>query len=478
MYRIEDVLRVEVVTMFAVYMGMTAAIFTVMHSTNPKPYMDEIFHVPQAQKYCNGTYDSWDPKITTLPGLYLFSSGVLGCCVTCSVFNLRMVNFIFAMGNFYVIYKLVRKIQGYAPSAAAFTAFTLCHFPLLHFFTFFYYTDTGSTFMILLMYLLSLHEYHVTASFIGYVAVLFRQTNIVWVFFAAMVAASDVVFDLIGDVLEGDLPNANLYYVAGAVVREFTSEFLSNITSGGERVQTGLFHAGVRTVVDLIKELFGSLWGYGLVGLGFILFLIFNGGIVVGDKDAHVSVFHLPQLFYFAGFSVFFCGAHVLSITNVRSALQTLRRRIFLVIAALAVSYAGVWFCTHAHPYLLADNRHFTFYIWRKVFMQHQAIKFALVPGYILCLIIMQRALNHMNVAWRAIYFFCVFVSLVPQQLLEFRYFIIPYLIFRLHLISPSFQSTVVEWMVYLTVDIVTLFLYLYKPFYLEGSCETQRFMW
>ena len=38
------------------------------------------------------------------------------------------------------------------------------------------------------------------------------------------------------------------------------------------------------------------------------------------------------QLFYFAGFSVLFCGAHVLSITNVRSALQTLRRRIFLVI--------------------------------------------------------------------------------------------------------------------------------------------------
>ena len=61
----------------------------------------------------------------------------------CTVFNLRLVNFIFAMGNFYVIYQLARKIQGYAPSAAAFTAFTLSHFPVLHFFTFFYYTDTG-----------------------------------------------------------------------------------------------------------------------------------------------------------------------------------------------------------------------------------------------------------------------------------------------------------------------------------------------
>jgi hypothetical protein len=30
---------------------------------------DEIFHVPQAQLYCRGTYDRWDPSITTPPGL-------------------------------------------------------------------------------------------------------------------------------------------------------------------------------------------------------------------------------------------------------------------------------------------------------------------------------------------------------------------------------------------------------------------------
>lgn len=475
---VEDVLRVEGVTLFAVYLAMTASIFTIMHSANPKPYMDEIFHIPQAQKYCNGSFDSWDPKITTLPGLYLFSCGILGCCVKCSVFNLRMTNLVFAIGNFYVIYKLVRKIQGYAPSAAAFTAFTLCHFPLLHFFTFFYYTDPGSTFLVLLMYLLSLHEYHVTASFIGYVAVLFRQTNIVWVFFAAMVATSDVVFDLVGDILEGDMPNANLFYVTGAVIGEFATEFCSNISFRGEEVRPGLFHAGLTTVKDLLKQLFGSLWGYGLVGLGFVGFLIVNGGIVVGDKAAHVSVFHLPQLFYFAGFSVCFCGAHVLSKTTLRSAWHTLKNRMLLVIAALLLGGGGVWLFTHAHPYLLADNRHFTFYIWRQVFMRHDAIKYAFVPGYILCLIIMQRSLSHMHVAWRSIYFFCVFISLVPQQLLEFRYFIIPYMIFRLHLISPSFQSTVIEWIMYLTVDIVTLFLYLYKPFQWEGSSETQRFMW
>jgi len=30
--------------------------------------MDEIFHVPQAKRYCEYDFDTWDPKITTLPG--------------------------------------------------------------------------------------------------------------------------------------------------------------------------------------------------------------------------------------------------------------------------------------------------------------------------------------------------------------------------------------------------------------------------
>jgi hypothetical protein len=74
---------------------------------------------------------------------------------------------------------------------------------------------------------------------IGYLAVLFRQTNIVWVFFAAMVAVSDVVFDLIGDVLEDGVPSANLFYFTGGLMKEFTSEFFANITSRGEQVQSG-----------------------------------------------------------------------------------------------------------------------------------------------------------------------------------------------------------------------------------------------
>nr|POE83052.1 dol-p-glc:glc(2)man(9)glcnac(2)-pp-dol alpha-1,2-glucosyltransferase [Quercus suber] len=39
----------------------------------PEPYMDEIFHIPQAQQYCIANFRSWDPMITTPPGLYYLS---------------------------------------------------------------------------------------------------------------------------------------------------------------------------------------------------------------------------------------------------------------------------------------------------------------------------------------------------------------------------------------------------------------------
>lgn len=37
--------------------------------TNLKKKQDEIFHIPQAQQYCQGDYLTWDPKLTTPPGL-------------------------------------------------------------------------------------------------------------------------------------------------------------------------------------------------------------------------------------------------------------------------------------------------------------------------------------------------------------------------------------------------------------------------
>ena len=40
----------------AIYGAVTLILATQIHSRIPSPYMDEIFHVPQAQKYCMGNF--------------------------------------------------------------------------------------------------------------------------------------------------------------------------------------------------------------------------------------------------------------------------------------------------------------------------------------------------------------------------------------------------------------------------------------
>lgn len=50
------------------FIGLCVSLALLVSHVVPDPYMDEIFHVPQAQRYCKGDM-TWDPMITTLPGV-------------------------------------------------------------------------------------------------------------------------------------------------------------------------------------------------------------------------------------------------------------------------------------------------------------------------------------------------------------------------------------------------------------------------
>ena len=51
------------------FVGLHAAGFAIVTRVAKEPYIDEIFHVPQAQAYCQGHFGYWNDKITTPPGL-------------------------------------------------------------------------------------------------------------------------------------------------------------------------------------------------------------------------------------------------------------------------------------------------------------------------------------------------------------------------------------------------------------------------
>ena len=45
----------------------------------------------------------------------------------------------------------------------------------------------------------------------------------------------------------------------------------------------------------------------------------------------------------------------------------------------------------YAHPFLLSDNRHYTFYLWKNVFRRHNLAKYCAIPIYVYSLWCMQR---------------------------------------------------------------------------------------
>ena len=116
--------------------------FYLVQKRAPYPLIDEIFHVPQAQKYCAHEFWYWDSKITTPPGLYLFS--VVFKEITrlpCTVTFLRATNVL----NIFIIHLLVKRISGNNLKAIA-----VASNPLLLTFSCLYYTDVLSITTILL----------------------------------------------------------------------------------------------------------------------------------------------------------------------------------------------------------------------------------------------------------------------------------------------------------------------------------------
>jgi alpha-1,2-glucosyltransferase len=102
-----------------------------------------------------------------------------------------------------------------------------------------------------------------------------------------------------------------------------------------------------------------------------------NKGITLGDRAAHTPVTHLPQILYFALFTALLSFPLFL-LPLLRTARLSLKSPALAVVGAIAFGTAAacaVVNFTLIHPYLLADNRHYTFYIWRRLIARHWSVR-------------------------------------------------------------------------------------------------------
>ncbi|XP_014678723.1 PREDICTED: putative Dol-P-Glc:Glc(2)Man(9)GlcNAc(2)-PP-Dol alpha-1,2-glucosyltransferase [Priapulus caudatus] len=462
-----------------VFFGLSIYILTVINNEQPEPYMDEIFHIPQAQSYCEGNFTKWDPMITTLPGLYLVSVGLLKPLAVlfkfhnlefCTPFWLRSINVLFAVGNLYVIWCILWKLhyqtsKDFSTNRALLAAINLTLFPVLYFFTFLYYTDAGSVFFALLLYLLSLHGNHAAAAAVGACAVAMRQTNIVWAAFACgcAVTARVTAYAQCGSTMERD---------DGRQLSE--REYVDLLRAAMRRVLAD----PKRGVAGIARQVAAVAWPYAILAAGFVAFVAYNGSLVVGDRSSHRASFHVPQLFYLCAFSTVFAFPFTVGRRTAAHFVRCLRRRPCLALGLAAAMLPAVHWLTYVHPYLLADNRHYPFYVWRKVFERHALVRYLLVGAYVFALWSCYVRLCSRTPPWKLVFAACCSLATVPQSLLEFRYFILPYLMFRLHMRTFSPWKLSMELAFYVAVNVATLRLFLEKPFAWPDVSVKQRFMW
>lgn len=150
--------------------------------------------------------------------------------------------------------------------------------------------------------------------------------------------------------------------------------------------------------------------------------------------------------------------------------------RLLLFVATANASYVAVEFGTIVHPYLLADNRHYTFYLWRRV-LQFRHVRYLLgmssiVMVWMICDSIRARHKRFLLIG----FFICVAAVTVPSPLLELRYFTLPFLLMMLHIPMNAFSSIVMT-ALYTAVNIVTFHVFIHKQYTWDDG-STARFMW
>lgn len=424
------------------------------------PFIDEIFHLRQCGKYCDLQFYEWDNKITTPPGLYILgfiygkALSFLGGDYCKNYHVLRSLNLIGgALFMPYMLHKLKTRNTW---------VINITSLPLLFTYYFLFYTDVWST--ALLVCSLSLVQDSTIAKcaisgLAAFFSLWFRQTNIVWIFFITV---------LVIERKAGISLNFKAYDIKLFVLECFNS--------------------------------WANVLPFAANGVFFVGFLVINKGITFGDKSNHEVTLHIVQVFYCLTFITIFTWPVWLS----RSKLMRYVRfslfdhyglNVLLTVASLFTIKYIIENFTVVHPFLLADNRHYTFYIYKRIFLLNYSSYF-LAPIYhfaiwntVTCL---ASANNNPSLGWVSVlaYFFSICLTVIPSPLFEPRYYIVPLVIFKIYC-SPEVDDLfwdkrdnfnyrqILDFAWLNTVNIVTMAVFFTYEFrWLSEPTNIQRIIW
>ncbi|XP_018309656.1 putative Dol-P-Glc:Glc(2)Man(9)GlcNAc(2)-PP-Dol alpha-1,2-glucosyltransferase [Mycetomoellerius zeteki] len=449
--------------LFYTFLASTALLFWYLNGIQPEYYIDEAFHVPQTLRYCAWNFTEWDPKITTLPGLYFITSVILSPFNLCDITYMRGISVLGAFINLYLFFNIIKEnwmsqMDWWNKWSIIGLTHNLTLFPPLYFWSFFYYTDVMSVNMVLLMFYLHQRKHTMMVALAGLLAVLIRQTNIIWLGFFTIERALDIFDSRMKEPVPPKKLSTSLHFFL--IWRQLMYEL----------------RKGPLCFVKFVAQICGSLLPYLTVCLMFVTFVVWNGGIVVGDRSAHVATIHVCQIFYFSTFVSLFSWPYV--IPHWQTCLRFLRQHWIFASGAIALMAAIICSNTLVHPYILADNRHYSFYVWNRYMGRYAEFKYLLIPIYCASLFAMSRNIAHLRFLTQINYVICVCVVLIPQLLVEPRYFILPYIFYRLNMKRPERWQILCEFFTIHAINFLQITIFATKVFYWKDQPYAQRISW
>ncbi|XP_072943180.1 dol-P-Glc:Glc(2)Man(9)GlcNAc(2)-PP-Dol alpha-1,2-glucosyltransferase [Epargyreus clarus] len=474
--------HIFIYAMIGLYMGCSIPVFDKVYNTL-KVVIDEKFHIPQAQAYCNGQFDVWDPKITTLPGLYLAAAKFVSPILPCTTYNLRFFNLVISGINMGLIYIILNIVYGHSCSRFNLTlqALNMVLLPPLYFFAHVFYTDVLSLMCLLVFTIAAIKRYRIMILIFGLASIGCRQTNAIWIlmFFSQKLCeialkASRVYGNVKIEHNKSIKKNSSMYHVLdrSALKRTYDYEDGYHVFSMPfDRLYKSMIHnEELLTDLQHCMVLFVPVLAFGL-------FVLYNGSIVVGDKSAHTMTLNSPQSLYFLLFYGFFGLPFVLA--RFKSTMKFMLQNKLVALELAVTSAICVHFNTVAHPYLLADNRHYTFYIWNRWFGRYPAAPYLTIPVYVFLTFSLLDTLRTQNcISFLLAYYPSLMLGTALQRLLEIRYFIVPYFVARLRFPKSPNWLIICEFLWYMAINVATFTIFFTKEVKWEEFEEPQRIIW
>ena len=186
--------------------------------------------------------------------------------------------------------------------------------------------------------------------------------------------------------------------------------------------------------------------------LSFAAFIIWNGSIVFGDKEAHPITVNIHQVLIYVIIFGMLCGKSI----NFRLSTTTTCIVAFLYSYLVPIS---------VHPYNLIDNGHYVFHVIK--FIQQNRITYsvtaALAAGQLCTQINEEKELLKIF-----LYLGAATSSIAFSSLIEFRYFVIPLAMFQLTFKKSHVTKEEVKRVI--LIDLVLIGLFLFK--------QHQKYIW